>query len=160
MCIPAMALGVGYISSTCVIECLAMLHHAHTTMDKFLDTCVSDILYHTAFVGLTPAKSRPYARTKCIIPRSRLRTEFRFLEWVSGLVVFPEPYLLLLLGRHMLHPDLLRLVLHKCSDVSRVPELTGNTKIFAAPHQGIGFAAFGGGGNAFGGEIVLFASCN
>ena len=85
---------------------------------------------------------------------------FRLLERVSGFVIFPEPYLLLLLGHHMLHPNLLGLVLHECSDVSRIPELAGNTKIFTAAHQRIRFAAFGRGWYAFGGEIILFASCN
>jgi hypothetical protein len=96
----------------------------------------------------------------CRIVFDLLSPIFRLLERVSSFIIFPKPYLLLLLCYHMLHPDLLSLVLHESSNISRIPQLTGNTKIFTAAHQRIRFAALGRGGYSLGGEIILFPSCN
>jgi hypothetical protein len=39
----------------------------------------------------------------------------------------------------------------------RVPKLGGNTKVFAATHQGIGFAALNRRWELFGAEVAVFA---
>ena len=41
---------------------------------------------------------------------------------------------------------------------SRIPQFTGDSKILAAANHSVGFATFGGGGNALGREIVLFTT--
>lgn len=91
-------------------------------------------------------------------PRSHLRTKLGLPKRVPWLIIHPQPDLLLLLCRHMLDPNLLRMALHELSNKPRVPELTRNTQVFAATHQGIGFTALCGGGYAFWGEILLFAA--
>ena len=67
-------------------------------------------------------------------PRNLLCAIFRLLEWVSQLIILPDPKLLLLLGHHMLPPNLLCLFLHEFSDISRIPQLAGHTEIFTASH--------------------------
>ena len=91
-------------------------------------------------------------------PRSQLRTELGLPEWIPRLIIHPQPDLLLLLCRHMLDPNLLRMTLHELSNKPRVPELTRNTQVFAATHQCIGFTALRSGRYAFWGEILLFAA--
>ena len=89
-----------------------------------------------------------------------LSSKFRLLVRVFDIIILPQPHLLLLLRRHMFNPDLLRPLLHKLADESRIPQLARHAQIFATSHHGVGFAPFSGGGDALGGEVVLFASCN
>ena len=58
----------------------------------------------------------------------------------------------------MLHPNLLRVLRYEFADKSRVPQFAGDAEVFAAAHQSVGFAAFGRGGDAFGGEVVHLAA--
>lgn len=64
-----------------------------------------------------------------------LCSEFTLLVWVSWLVVFPVPQLLLLLGGDMFYPKLLRMFLHEPPDESWIPQFAGYAEILAAPHQ-------------------------
>lgn len=41
-----------------------------------------------------------------------------------------------------------------------VPELRGDAEVLAAAHEGVGFACLGGGGDAGGVEVFLFAAGN
>lgn len=58
----------------------------------------------------------------------------------------------------MLHPHLSCPILRELAYKPWIPELRRNTQILAAPHQGVGFAAFGRGGDAVGVEVLLFAA--
>lgn len=58
----------------------------------------------------------------------------------------------------MLHPYLLRIRSNEGADEAGIPQLAGDAEVFAAAHQGVGFAAFGGGGDAVRGEVVHFAA--
>ena len=77
---------------------------------------------------------------------------------VFGTIVFPQHNLPLLLGARMLHPHLLRHLGRKLADEARVPELRSDTQVFTASHQGVGFAAFGCGGDAVRVEVLLLAA--
>lgn len=68
-----------------------------------------------------------------------------------------EPEALLLLGGHVLDPDLLRMVLLKPADKDGVPQLAANTEVLAAAHQSVGFATFDGGRELVVGEEVVLA---
>lgn len=83
---------------------------------------------------------------------------FDFLERILRRIVFSQHNLLLLLGSDMLDPHLLCQFTRKLADETRIPEFACNTEIFTAAHKGVGFAAFGGGGNAIGVEVLLFAT--
>ena len=113
----------------------------------------------TVYSTYASLKTFHVVRTCCIV-FDFLCAVFRLLKRVSDLIILPDPYLLLLLVHYMFHPDLLCFLLHERSNVSRIPQLTGNTKIFTAAHQCIRFATLGCGGYPFGGEVILFASCN
>ena len=63
-----------------------------------------------------------------------------------------------LLGSNMLDHHLPRLLLQIPLNKPRIPEFGRDAEVFAAPHQGVGFAAFGGGGDAVGVEVLLFAA--
>ena len=58
----------------------------------------------------------------------------------------------------MLHKHLASLLGHEAAHEARVPQFTGDTQVLAAAHQCVGLAAFGSGGNAVRGEVVLFAA--
>lgn len=66
-----------------------------------------------------------------------LCSEFALLVWVSRLVVFPVPQLLLLLGGDMFYPNLLCMFLHEPPDEPWIPQFAGYAEILAAPHQGV-----------------------
>ena len=83
---------------------------------------------------------------------------FRLLEGISHGIILPQDNLLFLLLGHVLHPDLLRHVPGKCPDEPRVPELRRNAQVFTASHEGVGFAAFGSGGDAVRVEVLLLAA--
>ena len=116
---------------------------------------------------------KPILQCTCTIPRPEvLRTQrsllclgiyapvhlLRLFEWISNRVVFPQHDLLLLFRRNMLDPDLLCHVFCKRPNEPGVPKFRGNAEILAAAHKGVGFAALGGGGNAVGVEVLLFAA--
>ena len=61
------------------------------------------------------------------ISNSSLCAKLRFLEWVSHLVILPQPYLFLLLAWNMLNPELLGLLFHECSNVPRIPQLASDS---------------------------------
>lgn len=46
---------------------------------------------------------------------------FGFLERIPDFIILPQPYLLLLLRRYVLDPDLFRLLLHELPNISRIP---------------------------------------
>jgi hypothetical protein len=80
------------------------------------------------------------------------------LEWVFDLIVLPHHNLPLLLGAHMLHPHLLCDFGREFTNKPWIPEFARDTKILATAHQSIGFAAFGGGRDAIGVKVLLFAA--
>ena len=63
-----------------------------------------------------------------------------------------------LLRQRMLHHQLPRMLFHEPPYVPGVPELASDAEVFAAAHEGVGFAAFGCGGDAVGVEVALFAA--
>jgi hypothetical protein len=67
--------------------------------------------------------------------------------------VLPPP-----LGGDVLDKQLADMSLHEAADEARVPELRGDSEVFAAAHQGVGFAALGRGRDAVGVEVLLFAA--
>jgi hypothetical protein len=67
--------------------------------------------------------------------------------------VLPSP-----LSGDVLDEKLADMSLHEAADEARVPELRGDSEVFAAAHQGVGFAAFGGGRDAVGVEVLLLAA--
>ena len=82
----------------------------------------------------------------------------RLLERVADLVVLAQPDLLLLLGGDVLDPLLDGVLLDELADEAGVPELRGDAQVLAAPHQGVGLAALGGGGDAILVEVLLLAA--
>jgi hypothetical protein len=82
---------------------------------------------------------------------------FSLLEWIPHLIILPQPYLLLLLSQHMLHPHLLRLILHEPPNKARIPQLARHAQILTAAHQRIRFAPLSSSRNTLRGEIVLLA---
>jgi hypothetical protein len=48
--------------------------------------------------------------------------------------------------------------LHEAADEARVPELRGDSEVFAAAHQRVGFAALGRGRDAVGVEVLLLTA--
>lgn len=82
------------------------------------------------------------------------------LVGILELISFLHPELLLLLCGYMLSEFLIAILLLEGPNPARIPELTRDTKIFAATHQRIGFAAFCSSWNAAGVEVVLFTPGN
>jgi hypothetical protein len=62
------------------------------------------------------------------------------------------------LSCNVLHHHLAHVSLHEATDESGIPELRGDSQIFAAAHERVGLAALGRGGNAVGIEVLLFAA--
>lgn len=62
------------------------------------------------------------------------------------------------LGSYVLHHHLANVGLHEAADEPGVPELGGDSQIFAAAHERIGLAAFGRGGNAVWVKVLLLAA--
>ena len=58
----------------------------------------------------------------------------------------------------MLDPLLDGVLLHELADEAGVPELRGDAEVLAAPHQGVGFRALGGGRDAVFVEVLLLAT--
>lgn len=58
----------------------------------------------------------------------------------------------------MFHKGLFPHFRHEFLDEAGIPELGGDAEVFAAAHEGVGFAAFGGGGDAVWVEVLLFAA--
>lgn len=87
-----------------------------------------------------------------------LRTHLRLLERILHLIILPYNNLLLLLRRNMLNPDLLRHAGQKLANETGVPEFGRDAQVLAAPHQGVGFAAFGCRWDAVRVEVLLFAA--
>ena len=80
------------------------------------------------------------------------------LVGVSRLVVLAQIDLLAPLRDGMLDEQFLGVLARELSDESRVPQLAGYTEILTAPGHGVGLAAFDGGRDALGVEVVLFAT--
>jgi hypothetical protein len=86
-------------------------------------------------------KRRNYTRSDIVHHRhAHLSPIFSLFEWIANLIILPQPYLLLLLRYHMLHPHLLRLLLHKRPDVARIPQLARHAQILTTAHQRIRLA--------------------
>lgn len=85
-------------------------------------------------------------------------SSFGLLPRISNFIILPIPKLLPLLRHNIFDPHLLRFFFHELSDISWVPKLGRDTQVFAAAHQRVGFAAFGGGWDAGGIEVLLFTS--
>ena len=102
----------------------------------------------------------PIAQTRSghALPALQSCTKLGLLERVPHSVILPQHHLPLLLRRDMLHPDLLCHLIRELPDEARVPEVGGDAKVFAGAHQGVGLAAFGGGRDAVGVEVLLFAA--
>ena len=62
------------------------------------------------------------------------------------------------LGCDVLHHHLAHVSLHEATDESGIPELGGDSQVFAAAHERVGLAALGRGGDAVGVEVLLFAA--
>ena len=80
------------------------------------------------------------------------------LERILQLVVLAHVVLSPPLGCDVLHHHLAHVGLHEATDEPRIPELGGDSQVFAAAHEGVGLAALGRGGDAVGVEVLLFAA--
>lgn len=80
------------------------------------------------------------------------------LEGVFQLVVLAHVVLPPPLSSDVLHHHLAHVSLHEATDEPGIPELGGNSQIFAAAHERVGLAALGRGGDAIGVEVLLFAA--
>lgn len=58
----------------------------------------------------------------------------------------------------MLDERLARVLGLELADPARIPELAGDAQVLAAPDERVGAAPLRGGGDAVGGEVVLFAA--
>ena len=63
-----------------------------------------------------------------------------------------------LLRRNMLHHTLPPHLRDEALNKPRIPEFARDAEVFAAAHQGVGFAALGRGWDAAGVEVLLFAA--
>lgn len=61
-------------------------------------------------------------------------------------------------GCDVLHHHLAHVSLHEATDESGIPELGGNSQVFAAAHERVGLAALGRGGDTVGVEVLLFTT--
>ena len=80
------------------------------------------------------------------------------LEWIFQLVVLAHVVLSPPLGCDVLHHHLAHVGLHESANEPGIPELGGDSQIFAAAHERIRLAALGRGGDAVGVEVLLFAT--
>jgi len=94
------------------------------------------------------------------LPRLALSLHERsnLLEREFDIIILPHPHLPPLLRYLMLDHDLLACVLQEGPDVSRVPEFAGDAQVLAASHQGVGFAALGGCGDAVWVKVLLLST--
>ena len=123
--------------------------------------CLFNVQYTSLYTGFSLRSLPIYAYLliiHAVAHLSCLRILSRLLEWISNIIILPNPDLLLLLRRNMLHPYLLRMLLHECSNIPRIPKLARHTQVFAAPHQCIRFATLGRGRYAFWRKVVLLAA--
>lgn len=74
------------------------------------------------------------------------------------LVILSHPMLSSLLADCMLDHQFFAHFLQELADESGIPELTGNTQVFAASHQRIRFAALSGSGDAIWIKVLLFTT--
>lgn len=88
------------------------------------------------------------------------RSVFDFLEWVFESILLPHPHLFAFLRHLMLHKQLFRIILEEYPDPSWIPQLADHAQVFAATHQRVRLATFGGGGNALGTEVGLLTTGN
>jgi len=93
-----------------------------------------------------------------LTPLRRSRRTAHLLVGIPHLVilaheVFPPP-----LSRDVLDKQFADVSLHEAADEARVPELRSDSEVFAAAHQGVGFAAFGRSRDAVGVEVLLLAA--
>jgi hypothetical protein len=87
-----------------------------------------------------------------------LYLHLNLLEGVFYCVVLPHDKLPLLLCAHVLSPHLFCVLCSELAYEAWIPELACDTQVFAATHQGVGFAAFSGGGDAIGVKVLLLAT--
>jgi hypothetical protein len=80
------------------------------------------------------------------------------LERVLQLVVLAHVVLSPPLGCDVLHHHLAHVSLHEPTDEPGIPELGGDSQVFAAAHERVGLAALGRGRDAVGIEVLLFAT--
>jgi hypothetical protein len=91
-------------------------------------------------------------------PLRRRRRVAHLLVGVPDLVVLAHEVLPPPLSGDVLDKQLADMSLHEATNEARVPELRGDSEVFAAAHQGVGFAAFGRGRDAVGVEVLLLAA--
>lgn len=91
-------------------------------------------------------------------PLRRRRRGTHLLVRVSHLIILAHEVLPPPLGRDVLDEELADMGLHKAANEARVPELRRDPEVFAAAHQGVGFAALGRGWDAVGVEVLLLAA--
>jgi hypothetical protein len=91
-------------------------------------------------------------------PLRRSRRVAHLLVGVPDLIVLAHEVLSPPLSRDVLDEQLADMSLHEAADEARVPELRRDSEIFAAAHQGVGFAALGRGRDAVGVEVLLLAA--
>lgn len=107
--------------------------------------------------GIRPTSIGPYAYTH-ILHEITSHISLRLLPGIRYWVILSKPNLRPTLCCHMFHKRLTGVFGSKLADPAGVPELASHAKIFTAAHHGVGFAALCCGGDAVGGEIVLFAA--
>jgi hypothetical protein len=86
------------------------------------------------------------------------RELFSNLPRITHLLILPNPNLTLPFVHYMLHKHLFCVLRFELANPPRIPQFARNTQIFAASYKSVGFAAFGGRGDAIGIEVVLFAT--
>lgn len=80
------------------------------------------------------------------------------LEGVFQLVVLAHVVLSPPFSSDVLHHHLAYVSLHEATDEPGIPELGGDSQVFAAAHERVGLAALSRGGDAVGIEVLLFAT--
>lgn len=58
----------------------------------------------------------------------------------------------------MLHPRFPRILGFELADPARIPQFARDAEILTASHQRVGPTSLGGGRDAVGGEVILFAA--
>ena len=89
---------------------------------------------------------------------THLRAHLALLERVFDSIILSDHNLPLLLSRLVLDPHLLCVFGVEVADESWIPQLTRNTQVLTAAHQGIGLAPLSSGGNTVRLKVLLLAA--
>lgn len=159
------------VSNREVVTCASFLHSLE--LQQYSVSSAIEASICTSPVGVLPTINRPtvsriskqrtqrtssFCKSRPLPPLRRSRRGTHFLVRIPHLIVLAHKVLPPPLSCDVLHEQLADMGLHEAANEARVPELRRDPEVFAAAHQGVGFAAFGSGRDAVGVEVLLFSA--